>query len=151
MNPYNTYPQLWTPPIMPSLFIVKVPASTEMLSETIYKSFMQQRVNWLIQRWMEETGNSRIATQTLLVTTLSKTDLNQDYPTVEYDDLSDWRQAWAETLILSNSTFGQAMSLLGVTFPAMAITETDPEFQDFLELHQETHLEEWLTDLMTYA
>jgi hypothetical protein len=151
MNPYTNYPRLWTPPIMPSLFIVKVPASTKMLTETFYPSLMQQRVNWMIQQWMEETGNSQVATQALLVTTLSEAYPNSDYPLIDQDDINDWRQAWAETLILSNSTFGQAMSLLGVTFPAMAIAETDPEFQDFLELHQETHLEEWLTDLMTYA
>lgn len=151
MSPYIDYPRLWTPQVMPSLFIVRVPVSIGILTERLYQSLMQQRINWMIQQWIEEMDNSQSATQTLLVTTLSETYPNQDYPMTDYDDQGDWQQAWAETLILHNLAFGQAMSLLGVTFPAMFMTQTHPEFQDFLNLHQETTLEEWLTDLMTYA
>jgi hypothetical protein len=158
MTRYEDYPRIWTPPVMPSLFVVKVPLSIESLDELTYKTLMQQRVNWMIQRWMSEVPSSQLNTQRLLTIKLSDFHSYQEYPIIDQDEmeteeeaLARWQQAWAEVLILDNDTFSQAIGLLGVGFPAAVMTESHPEFQDFLELHQAVYLEEWLNDLIAYA
>lgn len=158
MTRYEDYPRIWTPPVMPSLFMVKVPLSIESLDEPTYKTLMQQRVSWMIQRWMSEVPSSQLDTQRLLATKLSDLHFYQEHPIIDQDEaeteeeaLVRWQQAWAETLILDNNTFAQAIRLLGVSLPAIVMTENHPEFQDFLELHQAVYLEEWLNDLIAYA
>lgn len=158
MTRYEDYPRIWTPPVMPSLFVVKVPAAIESLDESTYKTLMQQRVSWMIQRWMSEVPSSQLDTQKLLTTKLSDLHSYQEHPIIDQDEMETeeealirWQQAWAETFILHNDTFSQAIRLLGVSFPATVMTESHPEFQDFLELHQAVYLEEWLNDLIAYA
>lgn len=152
MTQYETYPQIWTPPVMPSLFVVRVPATLTNLDEPTYKNLMQDRVSWMIGRWMESFNQQN--TQRLLATKLSEFDSYQDYPLLSSDEPEIealWQQAWAETLILHSEAFSQALWLLGVSFPATVMSQNHPEFQDFLELHQTTYLEEWLNELSAYA
>lgn len=158
MNRYEDYSRIWTPLVMPSLFVVRVPASMQSLDGQTYKTLMQQRVSWMIQRWMNEVPSSQLDTQRLLATKLSELHSYQEYPIIDQDEteteeeaLMRWQQAWAETFIFDNATFTQAIRLLGISFPAAVMNKSHSEFQDFLELHQTTYLEEWLNDLNAYA
>jgi hypothetical protein len=142
---------------MPSLFIVKVPASTPTLNEKTYKALMVERVAWMIQQWITSTNSTPQATQRLLATMLGQLHPSQDFPLLEEDknaespNLTAWKEAWGETLTLYNHAFSQALHLSGISFPITVMTEAHPEFQDARQLHQETYLEEWLTDLTSYA
>lgn len=151
MNPqYPTFPNFWMPETVGLLFIVKVPPELETLDEATYLALMQTRLDSMIQTWMEAT--SQTETQQLLATTLSQLDSAQEVPILEPDDnpefaLSQWRQQWSETLILSNWRFRERMRHYGLTFPTRAIAPSHPNYPDWLALHDETSLEEWLTDL----
>jgi hypothetical protein len=156
MSQYDQYPYLWQPNVMSSLFLVKVPDSIQHLDEQTYKILMQQRMVWMIQQWMGD--RSQLQTQRLLATKLSEMNSIQGAPIIDQDEnesedeaLSRWHQSWAETLIFYNDTFRRAIALLGVNFSIPVMNESHTEFQDFLELHQETDLEEWLNDLSAYA
>jgi hypothetical protein len=147
---YPGFPNLWKPEAMGSLFIVKVPPDLEQLDETTYLTLMQTRLDRMIQDWMEAT--SQPETQHPLVTCLSQLDPAQDIPMLEPDDdpdfaLSQWRQQWCETLILSTWRFRERMRHHGMTFPVRPIPPDPPDYLDALTLHDKTTLEEWLTDL----
>jgi hypothetical protein len=154
MDPYDTYPQLWAPPMLPSLFVVKVPDVITSLDEATYKDLMVQRVDWMIQHWIDD-GNSLVDTQRLLATALSELHLSQDYPLLNQADPETfspwaWRLEWAEAFILHNDRFSESLRLMGMNemgFPAEPLTVTDPEFDTLMAIHQETDLETWLTEL----
>jgi len=147
---YPGFPNLWMPEAMGSLFIVKVPPDLENLDEVTYLALMQARLDCMIRDWMEAT--SQPETQQLLATHLSQLDSAQEIPMLEPDDdtdfaLSQWRQRWCETLILNTWRFRERMRHHGLTFPATPIPPSNPQYLDALTLHNETALEEWLTDL----
>jgi hypothetical protein len=154
MNPYNTYPQLWAPPMLPSLFVVKVPDSIQSLDEATYKDLMVQRVEGMIQHWIDD-GNSLVDTQRLLATTLSELHPSQEHPLLNLDDPEAfsqwaWRLEWAEAFIQHNHRFSEALQLEGMNetgFPAKPLTVMDPEFDTLMAVHQETDLETWLPEL----
>jgi len=152
MNPYESYSLIWAPPYYRSLFVVKVPETEQSLDRKTYKAFMVQRLDWMIQRWMEEVGSSLLDTQRLLATTLSELHPSQEYPLINQEDLDlpTWRTEWAEAFILHNHRFSEALRLMGMgetDFPVTPLNPTHPEFEELLTVHQETYLEEWLTFL----
>ena len=147
---YPDFPNLWMPEAMGSLFIVKVSPDLEQLDEVTYLALMQPRLDRMIQAWIEAT--SQPETQHLLATHLSQLNSAQEIPMLEPDDdpdfaLSQWRQQWCETLILSTWRFRERMRHHGLTFPVSPITPSNPQYLNALTLHDETALEEWLTDL----
>jgi hypothetical protein len=154
MHLYADYPHLWTPPHYPSLFIVKVPSHSLSLDEKTYKDLMVQRVDWMIQHWLED-GNSLEKTQALLATTLSNLDSSQSYPLLNLEDPESfsnwaWRMEWAEAFIRHNYRFSESLWLMGMDktgFPGEPLTTTHPEFESLMAVHQETDLETWLTEL----
>jgi hypothetical protein len=122
----------------------------EQLSEATYLELMQTRLDEMIQDWVSVT--SQPETQQFLASTLSDLDSAQEIPLLELDDnpdfaLEQWRQQWAETLILSNWRFQERLSHYGASFPAMPVTTSDPDYLDWLSLHDETALEAWLSEL----
>jgi hypothetical protein len=53
-------------------------------------------------------------------------------------------------LILHNDRFSESLWLIGMNemgFPVEPLTETHPEFDRLMAVHQETDLETWLTEL----
>ncbi|NEP20179.1 MAG: hypothetical protein F6J97_25395, partial [Leptolyngbya sp. SIO4C1] len=148
MNPqYPSFSQLWKPPWMPMLFIVRVPEAIQSLDEKTYLALMQTRLDWMIQRWVEETSPE--STQQFLVTSLSQLDSAQESPMLETnEELDDWRQQWAETLILHNWRFQERLRHYGASFPATVLNSTQPGYPDWLALHEETTLEDWLINLI---
>lgn len=147
---YPSFPNLWTLESLGLLFIVKVPSDLEQLSEATYLELMQTRLDEMIQDWVSVT--SQPETQQFLASTLSELDSAQEIPLLELDDdpdfaLEQWRQQWAETLILSNWRFQERLSHYGASFPAMPVTTSYPDYLDWLSLHDETALEAWLSEL----
>ena len=121
----------------------------------MYKTLMQQKVEWMIQRWMEDTNSTQSEIQTLLDKTLIRLTPTQQPPEIQpsddpQDDLSQWQKAWAERLILGSDRFTEMLWMYGMQdseFPVEPLSSSHPEFQDLLDLHQEIYLEEWLTIL----
>ena len=153
MNPYTLYPNLWTPPYYPNLFVVKAPDSLTHLDEKTYYNLMQQRLSWMIETWVETYSPQ--SAQRLLADYVIRTEPAQFNPTLP-DDLLDevemiyWRKGWAEAIISHNNTFKARLRLEAMgekTFPAPLIPKTSPEHQGLLDLHESTNLSEWLSDL----
>lgn len=147
---YPNFPNLWTLEGLGTLFIIKVPPELEQLSEATYRQLMQTRLDRMIQDSVLET--SQIETQQGLATSLSELDWAQEIPILDPDDdpdfaLEQWRQQWAETLILSNWRFQERLDYYGGRFPVTPVTPSDPDYRDWLSLHDETTLEAWLSEL----
>ena len=147
---YPSFPNLWTLESLGLLFIVKVPPELEHLSEATYLELIQTRLERTIQDWVAVT--SQPETQQLLASTLNQLDSTQEIPVLEPDDdpdfaLEQWRQQWAETLILSNWRFQERLSHYGASFPTVPVTPSYPDYLDWLSLHDETTLEAWLAEL----
>jgi hypothetical protein len=147
MNPYANYPQLWSAEYYEPLFVVRVPDSILSLDEKTYKQLMQERVDWMIQTWMEAIASPQGQTQALLITTFSQLNSNQNFP-LEMDDLQTWRKAWAETLVIESDRFSELLSLQGINFSVTPLKESVPEYLRLSEIHQDTLLEEWLLTLL---
>jgi hypothetical protein len=57
---------------------------------------------------------------------------------------------WAEAFILHNYRFSEILWLMGMDatgFPAEPFTTVHSEFESLTDVHQETDLETWLTEL----
>jgi hypothetical protein len=147
MNPYAAYPQIWTTEYYESLFVVRVPNSILSLDEKTYRQLMQERLDWMIQTWMEAITSPQEQTQALLVNTFSQLNSTQNFP-LEMEELQTWRQAWAETLIQASDRFSELLSLQGINFPVTPLNESAPEYLRLSEIHQDTLLEEWLLTLI---
>lgn len=152
---YPTYSKLWAPTTNQELYMVKVPRSVTRLSEEVYFVLMQQRVNWLIQQWMETVNDSLEQTQELLVNYFRGLSALSDYPLIDFEpDLEEdyaliqWREAWSEVLITGNEQFSSLLSHQGVRFPVEAISKNHPAYLDLFDRHQDLYLEAWLTDLV---
>jgi len=127
-----------------------VPSDLEHLSESTYLDLMQTRLDGLIQDWVAETTQAE--TQVLLASTLSRLDSTQEMPILEPDEdpdfaLEQWRQQWAETLILHNWRFQERLRHHGVRFPVRPVPPAYPDYRDWISLHDETTLETWLNEL----
>jgi len=153
MSQYTTYPNLWSAEYLEPIFVVRIPASLTHLNEATYQALMEERLAWMIGRWLEDTDFSPLETQKLLVTSLSTLEPSQDHPLLyqqEDEEMSrqTWQETWAETFIRYNYRFSQMLSLQGIQFPVTPLTQAEPEFQRLMEIHQDTYLEEWLVNLM---
>jgi hypothetical protein len=147
MNPYTAYPQIWATEYYEPLFVVRVPNSILSLDEKTYRQLMQERLDWLIQTWMEAIASPQEQTQALLVNTFSQLNSNQNFP-LEMEELQTWRQTWAATLIQESDRFSELLSLQGINFPVTPLKESAPEYLRLSEIHQDTLLEEWLLTLI---
>lgn len=81
------------------------------------------------------------------ITSFSRSSSTEPEQRREAIDLKEWRDSWAATFILYNERFSEALSLQGANFPVQPLTEAHSEFQRLMEIHQDTHLEEWLLQL----
>jgi hypothetical protein len=147
---YPSFPNLWTLESLGLLFIAKVPPELEQLSEATYLQLIQTRLDGMIQEWVAIT--SQPETQQMLASTLSQLDSAQEIPLIEPDEepdfaLEQWRQQWAETLILSNWRFQERLRHYGANFPTTPVTTSYPDYRDWISLHDETTLEAWLAEL----
>ncbi|MDX2232405.1 MAG: hypothetical protein NW220_22435 [Leptolyngbyaceae cyanobacterium bins.349] len=154
IGPYPKYSRLWVPTRLPALFLVKVPRSATRLSEDAYLTWMKQRIQWMIQTWMQHTHASLEDTQRLLESHLEPlADSSIAVPLLEEDvdgyirergASAQWREEWADVLIHSDR-FLEMLFVQGIKFPAQTVDQTHPEFQTGLLLHQDTDLETWLS------
>ncbi len=156
IGPYPDYSRLWTSSRMPGLFLIKAPRSATRLSEDAYLVLIKQRVNWMIQMWVETTRSNLAETQRMLE---AKLNCFEDHlierPLLDEDidgqanqrgvSSRQWREDWAETLITTSDRFSEMRSLQGVKFPVQSLDKNSSEFQELLNLHQEVDLEAWLS------
>lgn len=156
IGPYPDYSRLWASPRMSALFLTKAPRSTTRLSEDAYLVLIKQRVNWMIQTWVQTTNSSLVETQKMLEARLrSCGNYLIEEPILDEDIdgqgnnqvalLKQWRDDWAETLVVTSDRFSELLSLQGIKFPVQSLDKNHPEFQELLNLHQEVDLEAWLS------
>ena len=155
IGPYPDYSRLWASARMPALFLVKAPRSSTRLSEDAYLVLIKQRINWMIQTWLQNTGSSLTEAQRMLEAKLNCFDQAIEVPFLDEDidgqaneggaSSKQWRDDWAEALIITSDRFSEMLSLQGVKFPVQSVSKSDLEFQELLNLHQEVDLEAWLS------
>ena len=155
IGPYPDYSRLWASARMPALFLVKAPRSSTRLSEDAYLVLIKQRINWMIQTWLQNTGSNLAEAQRMLEAKLNCFDQAIEVPFLDEDidgqanegvaSSKQWRDDWAEALIITSDRFSEMLSLQGVKFPVQSVSKSDLEFQELLNLHQEVDLEAWLS------
>lgn len=155
IGPYPDYSRLWASARMPALFLVKAPRSSTRLSEDAYLVLIKQRINWMIQTWLQNTGSNLAEAQRMLEAKLNCFDQAIEVPLLDEDidgqanegvaSSKQWRDDWAEALIITSDRFSEMLSLQGVKFPVQSVSKSDLEFQELLNLHQEVDLEAWLS------
>jgi hypothetical protein len=156
IGPYAKYSRLWASSRMPGLFLTKAPRSTTRLSEDAYLVLIKQRVSWMIQTWIQTTKSSVAETQRMLEAKLTHCEngaiempvLDEDidgYANEGVASSRQWRDDWAETLIINSDRFSDMIALQGLKFPVQSLDRSHPEFQELLNLHQEVDLEAWLS------
>jgi hypothetical protein len=107
---------------------------------------MQTRLDQMIQSWVEETSVAE--THKLLANTLDRLDSSQSMPLIMMvADTDIWRQEWANLLIHDNWRFQERMSHYAVTFPLTRIEPNSSDYLDWIDVHNDTTLEEWLMTL----
>ncbi|WP_017302357.1 hypothetical protein [Nodosilinea nodulosa] len=155
MGQYDTYPQIWAPPRSQALFVVRVPQSLQALDEPTYRELMQQRGIWMIQQWMQEMESDQEDVQAFLSQMLQRLDSTQRIPPIQQDNdleyaLVQWQEAWATLLIHDNWRFKHLLpeAMGNQPFPVQPLLPNQPNYQDLLDLHQETSLESWLINLL---
>ncbi|MDX2239714.1 MAG: hypothetical protein NW224_03420 [Leptolyngbyaceae cyanobacterium bins.302] len=156
IGPYPNYSRLWAPTRIPALFLTKVPRSATRLSEDAYLTLMKQRMQWMMQTWMQSTNSSPAETQRMLESHLgqltepsavSAPGLDEDidgYANERGTVSSQWREDWAEVFVGSDR-FSELLFLQGVKFPVQTYDHNHADFQDWLALLQDTDLETWLS------
>lgn len=157
IGPYPNYSRLWASSRMPALFLVKAPRSSTRLSEDAYLVLMKQRINWMIQAWVQTTSSGLTEAQRMLEAKLKCFDQAIEVPFLDEDidgqategiaSSKQWRDDWAEVLIITSDRFSELLSLQGIKFPVQSLDKNHPEFQELLNLHQEIDLETWLSIL----
>lgn len=148
---YTLYSKIWAPTQLTRLLIVKVPRSVHHLTEEMYALLMQQRVNWMLQQWLETVSSNPFETQAWLEQQLSVIALQSDFPLLQDDQdpedrlaLMAWREAWAD-LILSSDRLSDLLAQEDVQFNQEPVSRKHPNFRELHDLHQDVTLEEWLT------
>lgn len=155
MSFYFNNPHVWSPPQEKRLLAVLVPSNESLISLHRYLELLTRRVDWLIQRWMDDQEVTQEETQKRLVKTLSELDPNQSSPSLTDLPLETWRYEWGKTLVDYNLTVRTQLSFQAVSFPVQV--EANPEEVTWLlSLFEEAsgeiqpNLEEWLNEL-TYT
>jgi hypothetical protein len=154
---YENFPLVWKPQESgdPFLFLVKMPAEMERLSQPDYDRLISLRLQWMIQTWMTTTGDSQPQTHQRLTQALrtlylqEPPDLYEDFQMQELQPLWWWMQEWAETLLHRNETFKTKFQLSHpeLSFP-IALQPTNPQTQQqWLAEHNQITLADWLREL----
>jgi hypothetical protein len=153
MTDYTTYPQIFLPePIAAQgLLAVRVPVSMQTITEADYRTLISQRIGWLIQTWMEQTGETQHQTHNRLTSALFHLNSSQQPPRLtdpEAQPLWTWMEIWAETFVTYND---RLMQELEQEFPATIPVPVMPEvLEQQIAAHDSITLADWLADL-TYG
>ncbi|MEO1390285.1 MAG: hypothetical protein AAFV85_23375 [Cyanobacteria bacterium J06634_6] len=84
-----------------------------------------------------------------MTSALDQLDDTQSTPLVMVTaDRDTWRQVWSNLLIHDNWRFQERMSHYGMTFPMIQINPNSSGYFDWMDVHNETTLEEWLMTLI---
>jgi hypothetical protein len=152
---YTTYSKIWAPANHQELLMVKAPRSVTRLSEEVYFVLMQQRVNWMIQQWLEDVNDNLEQTQELLISFCQQLGSSGDYPMMDFEvdleadyGLMQWREAWSELLITGSEQLSSLMAHQEIGFPVEPMSKNHPAYSELLDRHQDLYLEAWLTYLV---
>ncbi|MBN8564207.1 MAG: hypothetical protein J0L70_27110 [Leptolyngbya sp. UWPOB_LEPTO1] len=156
---YNHFSQIWKPQEErdQTLFLVRLPIEIQELSWRDYQRLMMLRIQWMIHRWLKESGENQIQTHRRLSQALRALSM-QEPPTLyedaqarELEPLWWWMQEWAETFVQRNEVLATKFQIHnGLTFPTQ-IALASPEIQQaWMQEHDEITLENWLSQL-TYG
>ena len=153
---YNYFPATWKPQETgdQSLFLVRLPIEIQEMTWRDYQRLMMLRIQWMIQRWLEGSGENQIQThrrlsQALRVLSMQEPPtLYEDTQTRELEPIWWWTQEWAETFVDRNDTLATKFQLInGLMFPT-PIAIAPPEAQEaWMQEHNEITLENWLSQL----
>jgi hypothetical protein len=149
---YASFPAIWNPHPIGKLFLIKVPPTLNTMTDQIYETLLLLRIQWLIQTWMERTGENQPNVHSLLCQTLRELSSTQEPPSLyEMDEprtfqpLWWWKQEWAATFVHRNETLlSKARLEAGVSLPCPIAPLSDPQL--ILD-HNNLTLADWLTEL----
>lgn len=154
---YSKFPAIWIPDSgNQSLLMIKLSTGIGEIPERDYIQLMSLRIQWMIHRWMEQSGEDQVQTHQRLSQALKllylqePPNLYEDYHTKELEPLWWWTQEWAETFLERNETFLVRLRETGLDFP-LPIQSNELETQQvWIAEHDKFTLENWLSDL-TYG
>jgi hypothetical protein len=138
MSRYPDYPLIWTPPENDSFFTVKVPATATSLPLKNYLELMKQCLEWMMSQ------DSADDAQTYLRRTLHRICPAQQTP---IPDQEDWKSEWAMTIVHYTESFYNRNEIHPEVFPATPIDSQHLDYQNLLDNHNETSLNDWLSNL----
>lgn len=154
-NSYVTYPRVWAGGRTAPLLMVKASQSAKRVDEETYLVLLQQRVSWMMQRWLRDLQGSQGELERCLKRTI--TQLRPTLPidlcvwTNDDDDcpsFKQWCSEWAETLVQECDRIHEILHLEDIYFPIATCDQSHPHFQEWCDLHDETDIETWLTLLV---
>lgn len=149
-NTYSTYSRIGAMEVASAVFVVKAPGTAKRLDEDTYLVLMQQRLNWLMQGWMQELHGSQFELEKLLRKTVVAMQPNSLQENAELNDdsrlppLKQWCSEWAEILIHQSDRLLDLLHAENIRFPMPTWDSSHPNFHEFCELHDATDLETWL-------
>ena len=154
---YENFPLVWKPQETgnSSLFLVRMPAEMEQITQHDYDRLISLRLQWLIQSWITMTGEDQPQThrrlkQALRVLYLQEPpELYEDFEAQTLQPLWWWMQEWADILLHRNETFKTKFQLSNpaLSFP-IDLPTIDPQMQQqWIEEHNQITLADWLTEL----
>jgi hypothetical protein len=156
MSFYINNPNVWSPPEESRVLAILIPESEMQISQSRYLVLLARRVDWLIERWMDEQQMNRAQTQRFLEKACNLLESVGDCPGAnELSTMEAWRQEWGKALA-DNEIVKTKLSLQGVSFP-VAVKTDKVQVQWLLGLFEEIdgevqpNLEEWLDELIHTA
>jgi hypothetical protein len=152
MFPYYHNAKVWMPETENSTLLqltaVLVPeAQTEIPSQSSYLDRLMDRVDWMIQRWMQEQEIAQAETCLMIQSLVNQSQLAIALPSLEESTLG-----WAQALTVTNFPLQETMEYLHrverqqeplMRFPSPLRTEAETIALAMTTIEQ-THLEAWL-------
>ena len=150
---YSDYARIWAPKQFAALLSVKVPNTSKWLDEETYLVLLQQRVNWMMQCWMQDLYGTQSELEKLLRDAIAPFHSNEPDAIADFVDedihlppLKQWRNEWAERLIRDSDRILELIEA-NIQFPLQTWDSSHPNFHELHELHEATDLETWLSFL----
>lgn len=153
-NTYAAYSRIWTGGRAAALLIIKAPAAAKRVDEETYLVLLQKRVSWMMQRWLRDLQGSQTELEHQLNRAIAQlqpsltTELMGIVGEEDSPSLQQWCSEWAETLIQECDRIAEILQLETIQFPLSTSDQSDPHFQEWCDLHDETDIETWLSFLI---
>jgi hypothetical protein len=153
-NTYAAYSRLWTGGRATALLTIKAPATAKRVDEETYLVLLQKRVSWMMQRWLRDLQGSQAELEHQLnraiaqLQPISTSELMGTAAEEDCPSLQQWCSGWAETLVQECDRITEILQLENIQFPIFTLDQSEPHFQEWCDLHDETDIETWLAFLI---